>query len=131
MAKYEKNNSTLSVSVKLRELTRQERSAIRKLVTGLCANYDNEYGCLPLDCECYMLNKWWTGAYCKYFINAVLPTNPILAASLTGQDAPKHNVCAVCGRLFISEGKQMYCSHACTNAARLKRQREYMRKKRG
>ena len=43
-----------------RELTRQERAAIRKLVTGMCANYDSEYGCLPLDCECYILNKWWT-----------------------------------------------------------------------
>lgn len=34
-----------------RELTRSERAAIRKLVTELCANYDNqEKLCLPLDC---------------------------------------------------------------------------------
>ena len=31
-----------------RELTREEKAAIRKLVTRLCANYDREYGCLPL-----------------------------------------------------------------------------------
>ena len=40
-----------------RELTRDERKGIRKLVTEMCANYDREYGCLPLDCECYMLGK--------------------------------------------------------------------------
>ena len=48
-----------------RELTRDERKGIRKLVTEMCANYDREYGCLPLDCECYMLGKCWTGAYCS------------------------------------------------------------------
>ena len=31
-----------------RELTRDERKGIRKLVTEMCANYDREYGCLPL-----------------------------------------------------------------------------------
>ena len=34
-----------------RELTRQEKAAIRKLVTKWCANYDKDYGCLPLDCS--------------------------------------------------------------------------------
>lgn len=53
-----------------RELTRDERKGIRKLVTEMCANYDREYGCLPLDCECYMLGKCWTGAYCRYFREA-------------------------------------------------------------
>lgn len=49
-----------------RELTRAERAAIRKLVTELCANYDSQdKTCLPLDSSCYMLNKWWTGAYCR------------------------------------------------------------------
>ena len=36
-----------------RELTREEKRAIRKLVFSLCANYDREYGCLPLDGPCY------------------------------------------------------------------------------
>jgi len=118
------------MSTESRELTRQERAAIRKLVTGMCANYDSEYCCLPLDCECYMLNKWWTGAYCKYFRNAVLPLDPVLEATLTGRAAPALDACAVCGKPFVSEGKQAYCSPACANAARRKRQREYMRKKR-
>ena len=65
-----------------RELTREEKAAIRKLVTKWCANYDKEYGCLPLDCECYMLGKCWTGAYCRYFREAVLPLDPVLEAVL-------------------------------------------------
>ena len=28
-----------------RELTREEKATIRKLVTKWCANYDKEYGC--------------------------------------------------------------------------------------
>ena len=65
-----------------RELTREEKRAIRALVTKWCANYDREYGCLPLDCECYMLGKCWTGAYCRYFREAVLPLDPALEVSL-------------------------------------------------
>ena len=67
-----------------RELTRDEKKKIRSLVTGMCANYDRETGlCLPLDCGCYMLHKCWTGAYCRYFREAVLPLDPELLAALT------------------------------------------------
>lgn len=115
-----------------RELTRAERTAIRKLVISLCANYDKEYGCLPLDCECYMLGKCWTGAYCRYFREAVLPNDPALKASLTGPGmGPELRPCAICGRPFQQDGKRAYCSEACAEAARLKRQRDYMRQKRG
>ena len=66
-----------------RELTREERTAIRKLVTSSCANFDREYGCLPLGGTCYMLEKCLTGAYCRYFREAVLPADPLLEKSLT------------------------------------------------
>ena len=113
-----------------RELTRAERSAIRQLVVSLCANYDSEYGCLPLESRCYMFGKWWTGGYCKYFRDAVLPNNPALMAALTDGTVDTRP-CAVCDQSFVVSGKQAYCSAACANAARKKRQREYMRKKRG
>ena len=65
-----------------RELKRFERAAIRRLVMNLCANYDSsDRLCLPLDCPCYMLDKWWTGALCRYFRSAVLPTEPKLEAA--------------------------------------------------
>lgn len=114
----------------MRELTREEKAAIRSLVVKWCANYDREYGCLPLDCECYMLGKCWTGAYCRYFREAVLPLNPALEAALTDGPAPGLRPCAVCGRLFAPEGKKAFCSAACAENARRKRQRDYMRKRR-
>ena len=115
-----------------RELTREEKAAIRKLVTKWCAKYDKEYGCLPLDCECYMLGKCWTGAFCRYFREAVLPLNPVLEATLT-QDgpAPETQICPVCGRAFLPDGRTRYCSPSCAKVARLKKQRGYMRKYRG
>lgn len=113
----------------VRELTRDERAAIRRLVTSMCANYDAKYGCLPLDSECYMLLKWWTGAYCKYFREAVLPLDPALEAALTG-GAVDMRPCSVCGQLFPTSGKRAYCSEACEKIALRKQKREYMRKKR-
>lgn len=113
-----------------RELTRNERAAIRNLVKDLCANYDHEYGCLPLDCDCYMLGKWWTGAYCKYFRNSVLPTDPALEAALTGGAAVETRPCAMCGEAFPANGRKAYCSDACAVKAQRRQQREHMRKKR-
>lgn len=113
-----------------RELSRQEKAAIRKLVITMCANYDYEYGCLPLDCECYMLGKCWAGAYCKYFRNAVLPLNPELEAALTGQIIPDTSICPVCGASFVQQGKRAYCSAVCQSEADRRKARERMRQKR-
>ena len=111
-----------------RELTRAERTAIHRLAIGICANYDNEYGCLPLDCSYYMLHKWWTGAYCKYFRNAVLPLDPVLETAITDRTADKH--CAVCKKpIFTNSNRVKYCK-TCAAFARLKRQRGYMQKRR-
>ena len=116
----------------LRELTREEKAAIRKLVTRLCANYDRDVGCLPLDCPCYMLGKCWTGAYCRYFREAVLPLNPALEAALnTEGPAPEIRPCPVCGRPIPIDGRRRYCSAACGAAVLRLQKRSYMRKKRG
>ena len=40
-----------------RELTAREKQRVKKLIVSKCANYDKEYGCLPLDCECPMFGK--------------------------------------------------------------------------
>lgn len=115
-----------------RELTREEKAAIRKLVIKWCANYDREYGCLPLDCPCYMLGKCWTGAYCRYFREAVLPNNPALEALLASEGAvPDFKACPVCGGAVPVDGRQAYCSTACARAARKQQKRAHMRKKRG
>ncbi len=115
-----------------RELTRHERAAIRKLVTSLCANYDREYGCLPLECDCYMLGKYWTGAYCRYFREAVLPNDPALETALARQGpAPAMRPCAYCGRPVPKDKRRRYCSPSCSRAAHRQQQRAHMRKKRG
>ena len=121
---------TATNTTESRELTRAERAAVRKLVIDMCANYDKTYGCPPLDCDCYMFGKWWTGGYCKYFQNAVLPLDPMLEASLLGNDAPIQDTCAICNRPFIPDGKQSYCSAACKTEGNRRKSRERMRKKR-
>ena len=115
-----------------RELTRQERTAIRALVAKWCANYDRDWGCLPLECPCYMLGKCWTGAYCRYFREAVLPLDSVLQTALTGRGAvPALRPCPVCGRPFLPDNRRRYCSPACGKAAHRRQQREHMRRKRG
>ena len=119
------------MSTEPRELTRRERTTIRRLVTEICASYDPKYGCLPLDYGgCYMLDKCWAGTYCKYIQKAVLPLDPVLEATLTGQKTLELDNCSICGKSFIPEGKQTYCSLGCADTTRRKRQREYMRKRR-
>lgn len=112
-----------------RELTREERAKIRKLVTGECAHYDYLDGCVPLACDCYMLNKWWTGSYCLYFQKSVLPLDPVLEAALLG-DAVETRICTACGKPFTVNGKKLYCSAMCANSAHRKSKRESIRKKR-
>ena len=60
-----------------RELTGKEKRQIKKLVVSKCANYDKEYGCLPLDCECHMFGICYTNsALCRKFRAALLPEAP-------------------------------------------------------
>jgi hypothetical protein len=112
-----------------RELTREERSAIKKLVISSCANYCREYGCLQLNDACYMQRKVWTGAYCKYFRTAVLPLNPKLKVALI--DGGEKQSCEYCGVDFHTNGKRIYCGANCAKKAQKKRNRDFMRKKRG
>jgi len=113
-----------------RELTQLEKQAIKKLVVNECANYCSHYGCLQLDDACFMLQKCWTGAYCKHFRTAVLPLDAGLEVSLTVNNTAKTRTCKICGEKFLVDGKKVYCSDACSNDALRKQKREYIRKKR-
>jgi len=115
-----------------RMFTRAERQMIRKLVTTLCDNFDREQGCLPLDGECYMLGKRWTGSYCRYFRDAVLPTNPALETALTSKGiTPETRSCPMCGKIILADGRTRYCSSACAEIALRRQKRDHMRRKRG
>lgn len=102
----------------VRELTEKEIRGIRRLVTQKCANYDPEYGCLPLDCECVMLWKAYCGnAMCQYFRESVLPNDPELNASVRGLAAKR---CKHCGKPFPAKGRRIYCSDRCRNESQKK-----------
>lgn len=78
-----------------------------------------------------MLHKCWTGAYCRYFREAVLPLDPELLAALTVEGgSPELRACTVCGRAFLPEGRQAYCSDACKAEGNLRKSRERIRKMR-
>ena len=69
-----------------RELTGKEKRQIKKLITSLCASYDKEYGCLPLDCDCPMFGICYTNSgLCSYFRESVLPAEPELQAVFESQ----------------------------------------------
>ena len=112
-----------------RELTARERREIRQLVKSLCANYDRDYGCLPLNGDCVMLNKWWASGGCRYFRSAVLPENKALEASLNNRHV---KTCKACGGGFAPNGNQAYCSEKCRedgdNQMTAARVRKYRRK---
>ena len=111
-----------------RELTGREKQRIKKLVTSLCANYDKEYGCLPLDCECPMFGICYTNsALCRRFRNALLPTDPELEAVFTHTPT---TICKQCGNLFPIDGKRVYCSERCAEAARRQQTAARVRKHR-
>ena len=82
---YERKEKTM-MSNQNRELTSKEKRSIKRLIKRLCANYDSEYGCLPLDCDCPMFGICYTNsAMCRYFRESVLPNDPELQASLESQ----------------------------------------------
>ena len=109
-----------------RELTGREKQRIKKLVTSLCANYDKEYGCLPLDCDCPMLGICFTNsALCRYFRKSVLPEDAGLEAEFT-QISTTH--CKQCGKPFPTDGKRVYCSQRCAEEARRKQTAARVRK---
>ena len=109
-----------------RELTGREKQRIKKLVTSLCANYDKEYGCLPLDCDCPMLGICFTNsALCRYFRKSVLPEDAGLEAVFT-QISTTH--CKQCGKPFPTDGKRVYCSQRCAEDARRKQTAARVRK---
>ncbi|MCL2775767.1 MAG: cysteine-rich VLP domain-containing protein [Oscillospiraceae bacterium] len=115
-----------------KEFTRREQQTIRRLVTDMCANYDERYGCLPLNSTCYMFTvNSPDSSPCKYFRNAVLPLNPFLETVFSGICETKP--CKICGTEFEPVGRQAYCSEKCkhtsrrlTTAARVRKHRQKM-----
>ena len=111
-----------------RELTPREKQRIKKLVISECANYDKEYGRLLLDCDCPMFGICFTNSgLCTWFRDAVLPETPELQAVF--EPLPL-KVCTECGKHFPAQGKRVYCSDKCAEAARRRQTAARVRKHR-
>lgn len=68
------HDSELSWTTVEDDYSNEELNEIEQLVKENCANYDIEYGCLPLDTSCYMLGiRFKDTPFCKYFEASVLP----------------------------------------------------------
>jgi len=107
--------------MQIRELTGREKQQIRRLIKNMCANYDYQYGCLPLDCDCFMFGKALTGGpLCKWFRNAVMPLVPEVERLFTDTIAPETKPCKICGSEFPLNGRQVYCSEKCSAVGRRK-----------
>lgn len=56
--------------------------------------------------------------------------DPVLERSLTVERITETRPCPVCGRAFLPDGRQRYCSPVCAGAALREQKRAYMRRKR-
>ena len=110
------------------ELSKRDKNRIRKHVINCCANYNKEYGFLPLETECYMFSVGFTDSkLCKYYEQAVLSTDAELLGLFKGILTKK---CRQCGKTFASVGRKAYCSEQCAAEARRRYSAERVRKHR-
>lgn len=116
------------MSSNYRELTGREKQRMKTLIIFCCANYDKEYDCLPLDCECSMFGICYTSsALCRRFSNALLPTDPELEAVFTHTPT---TICKQCSKLFPIDRKRVYCLNHCAEEARRQQTAARVRKHR-
>lgn len=113
-----------------RELSRREKAMIGSSVHRKCANYDSEYGCMPMDSDCYMLKIGYTNSsLCKYFEKYILPTEIELQMHLQ-KTSGIAKACEICGNMFIAHKNQKFCSEACKAFAKKKGAAERKRRQR-
>lgn len=113
-----------------RELSRSEKAMISSSVHKKCANYDNEYGCMPMDSDCYMLKIGYTdSSLCKYYENCILPTEVEIQMHLRKMNGNMKE-CEICGSLFVACKNQKFCSEACKIIAQRKGAAERKRRQR-
>lgn len=113
-----------------RELTTNEKSQIRRSVIKRCACYDREYGCLPLDSNCYMMTIGFNDSkLCRYYEKCILPIESEILSFLKIQTGVVKN-CKYCGVRFLALGNHQYCSDYCSLMARRRGAVRRMRKSR-
>ena len=94
-------------------------------VTWAC--YDDEHGARQYEWGHYGSDR---AALEQDLLERVESYQQQFSVKVAHIEAPGLRPCAICGRLFVPEGKRAFCSAACAENARRKRQRGYMRKRR-
>lgn len=113
-----------------RELKRSEKRKIKESVRKKCANYDSEYGCVPLDTDCYMCTIGFTNSsLCHYYEKCILPTEEELQ-NLFQKENNVFKKCGICGNSFKANGNKKYCSEECKRKAEKKAAAERKRRER-
>ncbi len=99
---------------------------------GMCATMAGKAACaFLLTVPAICCTSAGQGRTAVIFREAVLPLNPELQASLTTEGiSPELRACAVCGKAFLPEGRQAYCSDACKAEGNRRKSRDRMRKMR-
>ena len=106
----------------------KQRNAINALIRKLCANYDRAGNgdCLLLDCPCPQLQSH--SLKCRYFRDAVLPTDKELYAAIMGQGGIK--ACASCGKPFRAVANRAVYCEGCRKTVERRKARDRKRKQR-
>lgn len=101
-------------------LTESQLRQARRLIRGLCANYDTGR-CLILDSICPQYVSYTL--LCNYFREAVLPEDKNLTMAVYGEPVVRR--CVICQKpLQIKSNRAKYCP-ACAVIKRRKRQARY------
>lgn len=109
-------------------MTETQKRKVSRHIKKLCCNYDNG-NCIALDDGDYV---WCVQCHshsllCRWYINAVLPTNTELQAELYKINATKF--CKTCGKpLFSKNNALKYCTE-CALKRRREKEAERQRKR--
>lgn len=85
-----------------------------------CANNFDGW-CVPKDCPCFVYEP--NGWVCTWFLNAVVPLNDVLQASIMrklGEATKDSKKCDCCGNAFIpASNRQRYCADCAKEIYRI------------
>lgn len=111
-----------------KQMTPGQRRKANALIRKTCCNYDNG-NCIALDDgeECACVQSISYSLICKWFVNAVLPTDKVLHAEIMGEVV---KCCAVCGSAFVPRSNRAkYCENCACKVHRRQKNESDRRKR--
>lgn len=119
----------MSAPREIRRMNEAQFRRARKLIHGLCANYENGNCILLDDGEDHICPQRISySLLCRYFQASVLPADRELYAEIIEKDSRKR--CADCGAPFVPTGSRAVCCPDCAAKRERRRKAAWARKKR-